>query len=71
VKAPRRGARKTAVKNAGGSASSHNGNGKLPSLSEGKIDFVMRSFEAAIALPAEKPVDVAETVVRGARQQKD
>ena len=45
-----------------------NGNGKLPSLSEGNIDFVMRSFEATMALPAEEPVDVADTVVREANE---
>jgi ABC-type amino acid transport substrate-binding protein len=63
VKVPARSAKKVAAGNG-------NGNGKLPSLSEGKIDFVMRSFEAAMALPAEEPVDVADTVVRGTRKQR-
>jgi hypothetical protein len=49
-------------------SSNGNGNGGLPSLSEGKIDFVMRSFEATMALPAEEPVDVADTVVREAHE---
>lgn len=54
-------------------AGSHNGNGngKIPSLSEGRIDFIMPSFEATMTLPAEKPVDVADTVVGKAdREQK-
>ena len=52
-------------------SSNGNGNGKLRSLSEGNIDFVMRSFEATMALPAEKPVDVAEAVVQKAEKPRN
>jgi len=43
---------------------SHNGNGKLPPLWEGRVHFVMRSFETTMTLPAEEPVDIAATVLR-------
>jgi hypothetical protein len=52
----------------GATSGNDNGNGngknvKLPSLSEGRIDFEMPSFEATMTLPAEAPVDIADTVV--------
>jgi hypothetical protein len=37
--------------------------GELPSLSEGPIDFVLRSAEATLALPYEEQPDMSELIV--------